>query len=220
MKLKLERHQNVFFTSDTHYGHSNICLATTKWTDPSKTRNFHSLEAMNASIVSGINRIVGQEDILFHLGDWSFGGFEKIAEFRNRITCKNIHIITGNHDHHIENNRENVRDLFSSVHKYLELTVVSPDYGIGLVKPSINLVLMHYPIASWNNMAKGVIHLHGHVHFDHRFKISDGKMLDVGMDGNNLNPYSLNEINMIMSQQPVKSLFPHDHHTVVENYKK
>lgn len=219
MKITLQTHQNIFFTSDTHYAHSNICYATTKWTDPSKTRDFKSLDAMNSSIVSEINRCAGQDDIIFHLGDWSFGGIEKVAEFRNRLTCKNIHIITGNHDHHIENNRDDVRELFSSVHKYVELTIVKPDIGKA-PKSITNLVLMHFPIASWNNMSKGTIHLHGHVHFDQRYKVSDGKMMDVGMDGNNMRPYSFQEIYMIMKQQPVKSLFPHDHHEVAEKYTK
>jgi 6-phosphogluconolactonase (cycloisomerase 2 family) len=32
MKIVLEKGQNLFFTSDTHYNHSNICRATTNWT--------------------------------------------------------------------------------------------------------------------------------------------------------------------------------------------
>ena len=35
---------------------------------------------------------------------WSFNGFDKIIEFRNRLNCKNIHLILGNHDTHIEKN--------------------------------------------------------------------------------------------------------------------
>ncbi len=31
MKIVLEKGQNLFFTSDTHYGHTNICRATTNW---------------------------------------------------------------------------------------------------------------------------------------------------------------------------------------------
>ena len=219
MKLILKEGQKLFFTSDTHYNHANICSATSNWTDPSRARQFKSLDLMNDYIVSKINNTVRQDDILFHLGDWSFGGFEFIEVFRKRIWCNNIHIITGNHDHHIERNKENVRDLFASVHKYLELTVVRP----ALYKtPPIhtNLVLMHFPIASWNNMAKGTIHLHGHVHFEPRHRISAGKMMDVGMDGSFYEPYSLGQIKQMMEDQPIKSLFPHDHHEVVENYIK
>ena len=99
MKIKLTKNQNIYFTSDSQYSHSNICKSTTEWTDISRCRNFNSISEMNDHIVDNINSIVGEDDILFHLGDWSFGGFDKISEFRNKLVCKNIHIITGNHDH-------------------------------------------------------------------------------------------------------------------------
>jgi calcineurin-like phosphoesterase family protein len=79
---------------------------------------------------------------------------------------------------------------------------------------------MHYPIASWNNMARGAIHLHGHVHFEPSMRLQQGKMMDVGVDGNNLYPISINEVLSVMSKQPIKSLFTNDHHEIVENYKK
>ena len=91
MKLVLEKGQKLFFTSDTHYNHSNICSATTKWVPVNRnTRQFDSLEAMNDALVNNINEVVGENDILIHLGDWSFGGFDSIAKFRNRINCKTI----------------------------------------------------------------------------------------------------------------------------------
>lgn len=80
MKLILEKGQNIFFTSDTHYSHSNICRATSKWGDDNLTRDFKSLDQMNTELVNNINEIVGENDILIHLGDWSFGGFENIAD--------------------------------------------------------------------------------------------------------------------------------------------
>jgi calcineurin-like phosphoesterase family protein len=76
MKLKLDPTQRLYFTSDTHYNHTNICRGVTRWTDAEDvTRDFKTLDQMNDRIVAGINTEVGQDDILFHLGDWSFGGF-------------------------------------------------------------------------------------------------------------------------------------------------
>ena len=217
MKLKLNKGQHLYFTSDTHYNHSNICSATTQWTDPVTCREFKSLERMNAHLVGNINEVVGQDDILFHLGDWSFGGFEQIELFRNQIVCRNIHIITGNHDHHIERNKGNIQSIFSSVNKYLELNVKFNQDT--MLAGSADFVLMHYPIASWNNMAKNSIHLHGHVHLPSNQRIGKGKMMDVGVDGNGLNPISLSEVLKLMKKQPVKSLLTFDHHEMVENYK-
>ena len=217
MKLILNKGQKLWFTSDTHYNHANICSSTTKWTDPVTIREFKTLEHMNAHLAGNINEVVGQDDILIHLGDWSFGGFESIEHFRNQIVCKNVHIITGNHDHHIENNRGDCQKLFSSVSKYVELNV---KWNVGTpLQDEQNFVLMHFPIASWNNMARGAIHLHGHVHFNPNMRFQPGKMMDVGCDGNNLYPIQMSEVLKLMRDRPIKSLFKNDHHEIVENYK-
>ena len=217
MKITLDKGQRLFFTSDTHYNHANICSSTTQWESPVTCRKFKSLEHMNNTLVCNINEVVGQDDILFHLGDWSFGGFEQIELFRNQIVCRNVHIITGNHDHHIENNREGCQSLFSSVNKYMNLTVKR---GVGtLLAEQVRFALMHFPIASWDNMAKGAIHLHGHVHFPPNKRIGVGKMMDVGVDGNGLCPIDMSEVLKLMREQPIKSLFEFDHHEIVENYR-
>ena len=217
MKLTLNKGQKLWFTSDTHYNHANICSATTQWKDPVTCREFKTLEYMNATLVNNINEFVGQDDTLFHLGDWSFGGFEQIELFRNQIVCKNIHIITGNHDHHIENDREGCQSLFSSVNKYLNLNV---KWNVGTpFMGEQRFALMHFPIASWDNMARGAIHLHGHVHFPPATRIGAGKMMDVGCDDNALYPIEMSTVLSLMRNQPIKSMFSFDHHEIVENYK-
>ena len=214
MKIVLNKNQQLWFTSDTHYAHSNICRATTNWTDAdSVTRDFKSLNHMNNVLVDSINNVVGEDDILIHLGDWSFGGFENIKEFRDRLVCKNIHLVLGNHDHHIQRNKENIKSLFSSVHDYLYLNVIRPGTTKKDAMDRFSFVCMHYPIASWNGMNDGVIHLHGHVHLPPHLRVSEGKAMDVGVDGNDLCPISLNEILSIMKDRPKKKLtLPKDHH--------
>jgi calcineurin-like phosphoesterase family protein len=212
MKIVLEKGQRLFFTSDTHYAHSNICSATTKWEGASNlTRQFDSLDKMNDTIVNNINNMVDEDDILIHLGDFSFGGFDKIQEFRSRIVCKNIHLVLGNHDHHIERNKEGVQSLFSSVQDYLRLEVRKPVSKTMMER--FTFVCMHYPIASWHDMNQGVIHLHGHVHLPSHLRIAAGKAMDVGVDGNNLEPISLDEVLSLMEKQPIRKLeLPKDHH--------
>ena len=211
MKIILEKDQNLFFTSDTHYGHANICSATSRWVNATNlTRDFESLEQMNSGIVGGINYNVGEDDILIHLGDWSFGGFDNIAEFRNRIKCKNIHLTYGNHDHHIRNNKGDIQSLFKSTQDYLHLDIRRPN---GKLMDKFSFVCMHYPIASWNGMNDGVIHLHGHVHLPLQLRVADGKAMDVGVDGNSLCPVSLEDVLTLMKYQPIQKLtLPQDHH--------
>lgn len=213
MKLKLEDNRRLWFTSDTHYNHKNICRGVTSWIDADDvTRDFKTLDQMNDQIVNNLNSLVKQDDILIHLGDWSFGGFEYIEEFRKRIHCKEIHLVLGNHDHHIANNRENIQSLFTSVHQYLELEVKKLKCKLGQGPIDQKYVLMHYPITSWNKMNDGVIHLHGHVHLPHNLRVGLGKTMDVGVDGNNIFPIDATEVNSIMHKQPIKSGFAFDHH--------
>jgi calcineurin-like phosphoesterase family protein len=210
MKIILEKNQNVWFTSDSHYNHSGICRGVSHWPEGRGTRDFHSLGEMNDAIVSGINSVVGEDDYLVHMGDWSFGGFESIVEFRNRIVCKNIILFLGNHDHHIRNNKDGARGYFKHVSSYDVLDIRKP---VGNETKKYQFVCCHFPIASWDGMSKKIPHLHGHVHLPPNLKINEGRAMDVGVDGNNLSPYSLNEILNIMKDRPVRHLvLPKDHH--------
>ena len=88
--LKFENDRKVWVTSDTHYSHTNICRGITNWRlhngdiPEKQTRPFETLDKMNASIVNNINEVVGQDDVLIHFGDWSFGGFENIELLCNK----------------------------------------------------------------------------------------------------------------------------------------
>ena len=197
----------VWITSDTHYSHKNICRGVTNWrTKDGKipiesTRDFNTIEDMNSVIVDNINSKIGPDDTLIHLGDFSFGGFDKIGQFLDRLVCKNIHLVLGNHDHHIKNNRENIHDRFLSVQNYLEVNI-----------GGANFVLSHYPLCSWNQLSKGAIQLHGHVHLPTNKKWGNGKRLDIGVDGNNYQPYKLTEIVHMMDRREVRSEIVNDHH--------
>jgi len=208
MKFKtLETTGKIFITSDTHFGHQNICRGVTNWrTQDGKipidsTRDFETIEQMDQRLVDGINNMVGQDDTLIMLGDVSFGGFENIGIFLERLVCHNIHLILGNHDHHIQNNRDYVQSRFLSVQHYLEVRLNDR-----------NFVLCHYPLQSWNNMNKGVIHLHGHIHRLPNKKFGHGKKMDVGVDGNGMNPYSIDEIIKIMDKREISPEVLDDHH--------
>lgn len=206
--MKIEN-KTVWVTSDTHYNHKNICRSTTDWRNEtgeipvSKTRDFLSLDKMNSAIVNNINNVVMSDDILIHLGDWSFGGFEYIEKFYDRLVCKNIHLVLGNHDQHIKKNRNDIRDLFLSVSEYMELS-----YG------EYSFKLMHYPISSWDGLKKGHIHLHGHCHLPTNMRFGNGKRMDVGIDGHpEFRPYNLEtEIIPLMNKRGILSEMESDHH--------
>jgi calcineurin-like phosphoesterase family protein len=202
--------QNVWIFSDPHYNHKNICRGVTSWRTQDgeipieQTRDFPTLEKMNSAIVNNINNCVMPDDTLICLGDWSFGGFESIREFWDRIMCKNIHLILGNHDHHIEKNRNDCQELFKSVSHYNTLE-------IGQFK----FRLMHYPISSWDGLGKGVMHLHGHCHLPTHLRFGKGQRMDVGMDGHpEFRPYNMmDEVIPLLRHRPkISEVGEYDHH--------
>lgn len=211
MKLTIDP-RRLWFTSDTHYQHTNMCRGVSKWgkvdsegvfrVDIPSTRDFPSLQKMNTALVDRINAVVEQDDVLIHLGDWSFGGQEKVKEFRDRIVCQNIILLYGNHDGHIRKNFFGEQKLFKRCSDYEELTVNGEH----------KLVLFHYPIESWNGMHRDTIMLHGHQHLKGEAKFKPGKRMDIGACGNDLHPYSLEEILQIMKKRKFVPL-DGDHHS-------
>lgn len=219
----------IYFTSDTHYGHANIAgKNTSKWTGGGY-RHYKSVKEMNEDLVRNINKYVGQEDHLYHLGDWSFGGADNIWSFRKQLVCDNIHLILGNHDHHIEENKMldipeedremcflrfgtyagmQARDLFSSVGHYKEILVGKTPF-----------ILSHYGHRVWHGSHKGWIHLYGH---SHDSLPPYGKSMDVGIDTairmfGEARPFSIQDITGFMEHQPLQ--FP-DHHDLKTNTGK
>jgi calcineurin-like phosphoesterase family protein len=198
-------HGDLWIMSDSHFNHKNICRGVTEWRTPEgevpikSTRDFPNLDKMNDMLVNNINRVVMPDDDLIHLGDWSFGGFESIQKFWDRINCKNIHLFLGNHDHHVKKDRNGIKGLFKSVDK------MEDDFSFG----GCRFFLMHYPVESWPNMKTGIIHLHGHTH------LSGGKKMDIGIDGHpEFRPYNVRtEIIPLMVKRPVGfALGSLDHH--------
>lgn len=240
MKITLQPGENLFFCSDPHFNHKNLCRGVSTWPKTNinyflkATRNFQTLEDMNNELVYRINRVVGPNDHLFCLGDWSFGGIEQIYKFRKQINCKNIYLILGNHDHHIEKGRalpveegdywsidnNGIKSIFPSeifkwIGHYLELEVSKTINSYTVFTKTIKgkFILCHYPIVSWNGLKDKVIQLHGHEHFEDENIFGPGKQMDVGFDGNpNFEPYSFEEVLNLMKERPVKTLYNYTHH--------
>jgi len=199
LKLDLTLSEKIFFCSDTHAFHKNICAGTTEWDcSPSKLRRFQTPEEMTEEMADNFNSVIPEDGYLFHTGDFSFAGKENIKRFREMLNVKNLVLITGNHDHHIE--KGDYDYLFTVREKYMHLSVGK----------ELNLILFHHPIQSWDGMGKGFYHLHGHQHWTANDRFGNGRMMDVGVDGGALFPYSLNQIVGLLEHR--KSVDPKDHH--------
>ncbi len=190
--VKHNNGENIYFTSDSHYSHFNICSGTSKWPNLFNCRKFDTIEQMNQVIVDNINNKVSEDDILYHLGDWSFGSVYNVISFRKQIKCKNIHLFLGNHDKHIRKNKDNIQSFFLSVQDYGEITIENQ-----------RMILMHYPIASWSGINRGSWMSFGHCHSKYQ---GQGKTLDVGIDNyyklfGSYSPFSYEEIKGIINDK-------------------
>lgn len=222
----------IWFCSDFHYGHANICYSTSSWANKdTTTRKFKSLEAMNDKIVENVNKCVKADDQLYCIGDWSMGGPENIYTFRSRLNCKTIYLIPGNHDKYIKKRKPLPNCSFAAEFDFAiipeppavvfndwrdELMQVTSD-DLFIILPELTtivinkqkFVLSHYPIEEWEDMDRGSIHLHGHCHavLNSRETNTRYKRFDVGLDWSEFRPYSLEEILDLMKNREIK---PHN----------
>ena len=81
--------KKVFFTSDTHFFHTNIIKYC--------SRPFKDVDEMNAELISRWNAVVGKDDIVWHLGDFAFGNKNHVSEILPKLNG-NINLVMGNHD--------------------------------------------------------------------------------------------------------------------------
>lgn len=134
-----------YFISDLHLGHKKI-LEYDK-------RPFSSVKEMKEVIFENWQNTVTNKDDVYLLGDCAMNreDWEDLLKLKGRK-----HMIMGNHDKiPMDMKRE-----FASINSY---SVVKENGKV--------LVLSHFPIASWNGMTHGSIHLYGHVHRGHEMDI-------------------------------------------------
>lgn len=197
--------KTLWITSDTHYGHKNMVKGVSEWEDKSRCRPFNTIDEMNETLVTNINNVVKEDDILFHLGDWSLGGKQNVELFRKQLYVKEIHLIPGNHNAYISRN----------IKYYEQFFYILPDiYNVTIDKQFI--VMCHFPLASWEHCSHGSFMLHGHIHSTNLTKHRLGRILDIGIDGHEqFRPYNLrDEIIPFLKNQSISNLITYtkDYH--------
>ena len=182
--------KNTFVVSDTHLGHRNIVLGTSKWSDKSNCRNYQTVEEHNRAVMDSM----GSGETLIHLGDVIFGDKtilpDIVAEWRKRYN--KIVLLYGNHDVVI---RKHYSHLFDWAGDYLEFSA-----GKNL------WCAQHFPLLSWTDSARGSYCLGGHEHGNVNYLdiVKNSRWLDMGWDvwGR---PVSLFELSLILKDKPIRS---------------
>lgn len=181
--------QNIYFTSDTHFFHSqviNFCK-----------RPFNCVEEMNEQLVQNWNKTVKPGDLIYILGDVSFGNVQDTNQILSRLNGQK-YLIYGNHDQLIRKKKE-LQEHF----------VWCKD--LARIKPLINnekqdIVLCHYAMRVWEKSHYGSWQLFGHSHgglSDHGEDVIPVHSLqvDVGVDVWNYTPVSIKEIKKFMNRK-------------------
>jgi calcineurin-like phosphoesterase family protein len=147
----------IWFTSDQHYGHTNI-IAYMK-------RPFASVTEMNEEMIRRYQACVQPTDDVYIIGDLAFCDPTPIV---NRLPGRK-HLIRGNHD---ECKLSKLHRLPFAWIKETALVEIEGQY----------VFMSHYPHRSWPRKGPHIVwHLHGHSHGFFRTTADPGT-LDVGVD--------------------------------------
>nr|WP_314887518.1 metallophosphoesterase [uncultured Campylobacter sp.] len=132
----------IYFTSDLHFGHSNIVKFHPCF------RPFSSVEAMDKVLIRLWNERVNPCDTVYNIGDLSFHKDmgTNISIF-SKLNGKHV-LVLGNHDEAIKKHKDELlamkkqdgNALFDEICEYKEITV---QHG----QDKFRLVLFHYPLA-------------------------------------------------------------------------
>lgn len=181
----------IFVTSDTHFGHDREFL----W----GPRGFTNYEDHDTEVIRRWNEVVGEDDIVYHLGDVMLGnnnyGMGCLAVLNGHIK-----IIPGNHD------------TATRLELYKKLPNVEVlGYAEMLRYKKYNFYLSHHPTMT-SNLEKApflrmhLINLFGHTHQNKQFYQDIPFMFHVGMDSNNCTPILLDDAISLMQEETKKCL--------------
>ena len=190
--MKFSREDKIWFTADSHIGHRNIIKYC--------QRPFSNVEEMNETLICNWNKVVGKNDYVFHLGDFSVGGAAEWTSILDNLNGR-IFLVLGNHD--MNNVDQGFMRRFEDVAMQMLIT-------IGKQRVYLN----HYPFLCYGGAYRGTWQLFGHVHTSSCMSGLDGPRLqmlfprqyDVGVDNNNYTPISFEEVEVKIQIQITQSL--------------
>jgi calcineurin-like phosphoesterase family protein len=175
---------NTFLISDTHFGHEATCTKFTK-PDGEPLRPFTNAEEMNEALVAKWNAVVGEDDIIYHLGDVVMS--HRHLHIMGRLNGTK-HLIAGNHDPLTGKNARkfNFGDYFETISSMKELS---------------GMILTHVPIHP-QSLDRWGVNVHGHLHAMQVMKghgdqvtgTPDPRYLCISVEHTNFEPISLEDV--------------------------
>jgi calcineurin-like phosphoesterase family protein len=187
----------VYFTSDTHFSHTNIIQFC--------NRPFSTIEEMNAGLISNWNSVVSPGDLVYHLGDVGFSHKTLLPGILEQLAGQKF-LVLGNHDEVFIRGslRDKLSRYFVKVAPVMEIKVPDPDKNNGRQR----ITLHHYAMKIWRNSHYGAWQLFGHSHGTLKDD-PECLQIDIGVDCHNYKPISYDKVKELMSQKKYK---PVDYH--------
>lgn len=168
---------NIFFISDTHFGHLATCTVF-KRNDGTPLRPFKDENEMNEIMVNNWNKTVMPEDKVYHLGDVCMRD-----KYLNILARCNGHkrLIRGNHD------------IFKTK-AYMQY--FDEIYGIKVLD---GMGFTHIPVhPECLNRRGWPINVHGHLHAN---DMPDGRYFCVSVEHINYTPISMEELKIAIKNK-------------------
>lgn len=192
MHLKLDN-KEWLFSSDLHINHGGQDKKSGIMKHCAATRPGVDVFEMNDIMISRItSKCKGRDKTnLVLAGDIYFGPDEHAISYIQQLyNVATLHLVNGNHDENLL--KSNIVALFDTTSDILRITGKRN-------KRAIDVTVCHYPMISWQNSYHGSLMLHGHTHGT--LQTVTKNSMDIGVDTNNLYPYSLDEILTIFPKE-------------------
>lgn len=165
-----------WFVSDTHFSHRGILSQRMP-----RPRPFTSIEEHDEVLIARWNGRVCDDDIVWHLGDFAYGGgHARAREIFDRLHGRK-HLVIGNHE------AQGLR-LPWAAPPVQACTIHVQDPGMPRAQ---GIWLSHFAHRVWPGMHRGDLHLYGH---SHGSLPGTSASLDVGVDCWDWAPVRLSEI--------------------------
>jgi calcineurin-like phosphoesterase family protein len=169
---------NIFFISDTHFGHENTWKKFKLEDGVTPLRPFSSTEEMDETMVENWNRVVQPSDHVYHLGD-------VVMHRKHLPTLARLNghkrLVRGNHD------------IFPTK-TFLEY--FDEIYGVRTF-PGSGLILSHIPLHP-GSLGTRWINVHGHLHGK---TLDDNRYFSVCVEQTNYTPVSLDWVCSVIKER-------------------
>lgn len=199
MKEKPMRKQQ-FFTSDLHFGHTNIIKYC--------NRPYSTVDEMNEALIANWNEVVPEENAdVYILGDLVMGKFAENIKLIKELNGRKW-LVSGNHDRCWPGHK----NYFNQIKKYLDAGISGVSQNLLLrlnANPDHNVTLSHFPkrasLGAYDHRYSDYYQttnqwvLHGHVHDTWKVDF-ENKQINVGVDVWDYKPVSEETLGQIIDE--------------------